>query len=143
METLKLGFAFGFNNIIKFMKYTIILFCLFLSQISFGQLKGAIPQKEIPAQIKKDKTAEPTTPTAIAKNSSEKLAKSLKLNANQQKSLYDALLDFESNVSKINKSKLTNKEKYLKVNELNKGKTNSLKTILTKEQYSAYISSFP
>lgn len=108
-----------------------------------GQLKGAIPQTDVPENIKKEKKAVPTTPAGIAKINAEKLSKSLKLNQKQSEEIYQAFLDYEMNVDKTNKSNLTNKEKYVKINKLNSTRQNNLKKILTKEQYNTYIMSFP
>lgn len=125
------------------MKYVFVIFCLFFAEIAKGQLKGAIPQTDVPENIKKEKKAVPTTPAGIAKINAEKLSKSLKLNQKQSEEIYQAFLDYEMNVDKTNKSKLTNKEKYVKINKLNSTRQNNLKKILTKEQYNTYIMSFP
>lgn len=125
------------------MKYIFIILGLFFAQLSFGQLKGAIPQSEVPEDLKKEKMVAPSTPEGVAKENAEKLTKSLKLNQKQSADLQVALLDYETNVNKINKSKLTNKEKYLKINEQNRTRQSKLKAILTKEQYNTYIMSFP
>ena len=125
------------------MKYLFFIIGILFAQSSFGQLKGAVPQSEVPEHMKKEKKVVSNTPATVAKNNADKLTKSLKLNEKQSKELHAALLEYETNVSKTNKSKLANKEKYLKINELNRVRQNKLKTILTKEQYNTYILSFP
>lgn len=77
------------------------------------------------------------------KSNTGKLVKSLKLNEIQEKSLKDALMDYEINLAKIEKSKNTNQEKYKKITLLNKTRQNRLKAIFSKEQYKAYTLSFP
>ena len=124
-------------------KYVFIFVCLLFAELSIGQLKGAIPQTDVPENLKIEKKATPTTPTAIAKNNAEKLSQSLKLNQKQSEEIYQAFLNYETNVDKTNKSKLTNKEKYVKINKLNSMRQTNLKKILTKEQYNTYIMSFP
>jgi hypothetical protein len=57
--------------------------------------------------------------------------------------LEKALVEFETQVSSTNKSKLTNKEKYVKVNDLNTKRQSAIKKILTPEQYKAYLLSYP
>ena len=116
---------------------------MFLSFHTFGQLKGAVQQNNLPAHINEERKPENSTPASLAKNNSDKLTKSLKLTEVQRKDLYAAFLDYETNILSTNKSKLSNQQKFKKTNELNKVRQGKLKSILTKEQYSAYILSFP
>lgn len=125
------------------MKYIFFVYCLIFTQLSYGQLKGAVTQTNVPDHVVKEKKAEAHTPAAIAKNNAEKLTKSLNLTSKQSKDLHQALLEYETNIDKTNKSKLSNKEKYVQINKLNRARQTKLKTILTKEQYNSYIMSFP
>ncbi|MGB4960089.1 MAG: hypothetical protein WBO36_11485 [Saprospiraceae bacterium] len=126
------------------MKYIFILFLTLSGNAPiFSQLKGAIPQSNVPSHINDERTVENSTPALEARNSADKLTKVLQLNEEQNKNLYSALLDYETNVAKTNKSKLSKKEKYQKIGELNRSKQQKLKQILTKQQYNAYLLSFP
>lgn len=117
--------------------------CLVFSQLAFGQLKGAVPQADVPAHMNKERKVVSNTPASIAKTNADKLTKSLKLNDKQHKDLHAALLEYETNVAKTNKSNLSKKEKFNAINKINQKRQSSIKTILTPEQYKAYIYSFP
>ncbi len=125
------------------MRIYFLMGMMFLSFHTFGQLKGAVQQTNLPAHINEERKPENSTPASLAKNNSDKLTKSLKLTEVQRKALYTAFLDYETNILSTNKSKLSNQQKFKKTNELNKVRQGKLKSILTKEQYSAYILSFP
>jgi len=125
------------------MKQIFLVFGLLMAQMAYGQLKGPIPQSNAPEHINKERKAEVSSPATIAKNNAEKLTKSLKLSGKQNKDLYAALLDYETNSDKINNSKLPKKEKFVKINALNKARQAKLKAIFTPEQYNTYILSFP
>jgi hypothetical protein len=125
------------------MKYPFILFLLLLSNCAFAQLKGAVPQPNAPEHIKKERKKPANTPTAKALEVSTKLTKTLGLNEVQQKDLHAAILDYETNVTNVNKSNLSKKDKYNKIHTLNMKRQARLKAILTPEQYKTYILSFP
>lgn len=125
------------------MKVLFLIFGLFLSLHSYGQLKGAVPQKDQPKHISEERKVTKTTPESQAKNNADKLKKSLKLDDKQYKDLYAALLDYEKGVYANSRSKLSKKDQFNKHNELNAKRQAQLKKILTQEQYHAYIMSFP
>ena len=120
------------------MKYPFILFLLLFSNCAFAQLKGAVPQPNAPEHIKKERKKPANTPTAKALEVSTKLTKTLGLN-----DLHAAILDYETNVTNVNKSNLSKKDKYNKIHTLNMKRQARLKAILTPEQYKTYILSFP
>lgn len=119
-----------------------LLFVIHSTQI-FGQLKGAVPQSSAPSHINEERKEENKSAVSLAKSNAAKLKKSLKLTDKQHDDLYKALLDYETNVEKTTKSKLSKKDQFNKLNQLNMTKQDKMKTILTKEQYHAYIMSFP
>ena len=125
------------------MKYPVILFLLLLSNYTFGQLTGAVPQPNAPEHIKKERKKPANTPAGKALEVSTKLTKTLGLNEVQQKDLHAAILDYETNVTNVNKSNLSKKDKYNKIHTLNMKRQARLKAILTPEQYKTYILSFP
>jgi len=96
-----------------------------------------------PEHIKKERKKPANTPTAKALEVSTKLTKTLGLNEVQQKDLHAAILDYETNVTNVNKSNLSKKDKYNKIHTLNMKRQARLKAILTPEQYKTYILSFP
>lgn len=114
-----------------------------LSFSLFGQLKGAVPQSNAPEHINKERKVEDQSATSLAKNNAAKLKKSLKLTDKQHTDLYKVLLEYETNVEKTTNSKLAKKDQFNKLNQLNMAKQDKMKAILTKEQYHAYIMSFP
>mgnify|MGYP007117551728 FL=1 len=123
-----------------------IIFFIFLSILTnqmFGQLKGAVPQADAPSHINEQRKEENKGAASLAKNNAAKLKKSLKLTDKQHEDLFKALLDYETNVEKTTKSKLSKKDQFNKLNQLNMAKQDKMKAILTKEQYHAYIMSFP
>ncbi len=124
-------------------RFYFFVFLLLMSNFAFGQLKGAVPQQSAPAHINEERKAESSTPASAAKNNADKLRKSLKLNEKQYNELYKALVEYETGVDKTTKSKLPKADQFKKMNQLNLARQNKLKTILTKEQYHAYIMSFP
>ncbi|MFZ1561566.1 MAG: hypothetical protein WAT37_16650 [Saprospiraceae bacterium] len=124
-------------------RFYFFVFLLLMSNIAFGQLKGAVPQETAPAHINEERKTTSSTPTSAAKNNADKLRKSLKLSEKQYNDLYKALVEYETGVDKTTRSKLPKADQFKKMNELNLVRQNKLKTILTKEQYHAYIMSFP
>ena len=86
---------------------------------SYGQLKGAVPQKDQPNHMGEERKVARTTPESLAKNNADKLKKSLKLDEKQYKELYAALLEYEKGVAANAKSKLSKKEQFNKLNQLN------------------------
>ena len=108
-----------------------------------GQLKGAVPQANAPEHIHKERKVVSATPASAAKNNADKLKSSLKLTEKQYNDLYQALLVYETNVDKTTKSKMSKSNQFKKLNTLNVERQNKLKSIFTKEQYHAYIMSFP
>jgi len=71
------------------------------------------------------------------------MKKTLKLSEKQYGDLYKALLTYETDVEKTSQSNLSKKDQFDKMNKLNISKQEKLKAILSKEQYHAYIMSFP
>ncbi len=124
-------------------KYILFISALFVAANAFGQLKGAVPQAKTPAHMNEQRKIPSNSPAAVAKNNADKLNTSLKLSEKQHKDLYLALLDYETNVDKTTKSKLSKSDQFKKMNELNIKRQEKLKLILNKEQYHAYIMSFP
>ena len=121
-----------------------ILVGLFFWQLEgFGQLKGAVPQSEVPEHLKAERKPEDKSAASLAKNNAAKMKNSLKLSEKQHNDLYKVLLEYETGVDKTNKSKLSKKDQFGKMNQLNLVKQDKMKLILTKEQYHAYIMSFP
>lgn len=125
------------------MRIIFILICLVFSQLAYSQLKGAVPQANAPAHMNKERKVTSNTPASTAKINADKLTKSLKLNEKQHRDLHDALLEYETNVAKTNKSNLSKKEKFNAINKINQKRQSSIKAILTPEQYKTYIYSFP
>lgn len=125
------------------MRVLLMFFSLMLAFNSYGQLKGAVPQKDQPNHMGEERKVARTTPESLAKNNADKLKKSLKLDEKQYKELYAALLEYEKGVAANAKSKLSKKEQFNKLNQLNARRQEQLKKILSKEQYHAYIMSFP
>lgn len=124
------------------MKFVLIIFVMMYSHFSFGQISTS--QNELPAGVQKNRPVEvKATPEISAKNSTEKLTTSLKLNAKQKNDLHVALLDYETNLMKIDKSKATKKEKFTKKKVLYKERQTRLKSIFTKQQFNDYLLSFP
>lgn len=120
-----------------------IFISLFFAINANAQLKGAVPQKEQPKHINEDRKVSNSTPQSIAKNNVDKLKKSLKLDDKQYKDLFTAFVEYETGVYNTNRSKLSSKDQFKKLNELNAARQAKLKKILSKEQYHAYIMSFP
>ena len=125
------------------MRIFLFIAIVFISNHAFAQLKGAVPQQSAPAHINEERKTENSTPALAAKNNADKLRKSLKLDEKQYDSLYKALLEYEKGVDQTTKSKLAKADQFKKMNQLNQTRQNKLKAILTKEQYHAYIMSFP
>ncbi len=121
----------------------ILLTIFFFQSNGFCQLKGAVPQPEVPAHIKEERKPENISSVSLAKNNAAKMKKSLKLTEKQYNDLYKVLLEYETNVEKTTKSKLSKKDQFSKMNQLNINKQDKMKLILSKEQYHAYIMSFP
>lgn len=115
---------------------------LFLNTNGYSQIGPAAQTNTVD---KTPKESKPTlnTPAAKAKDNAKKLTKSLKLNESQSESLEKAILEYETQVSNTNKSKLSNKEKYVKNNDLNMKRQAAFKKIMTPEQYKAYLLSYP
>lgn len=70
-----------------------------------------------------------------AKNDAEKLAKELGLDTKQKDKVYQANLEFEKELEKLDKAKLTKEEKAAKKELLRQKQLNHLKTVLKPEQY--------
>lgn len=124
-------------------RFYFFVFLLLMSNIAIGQLKGAVPQESAPSHINEERKPTSSTPASAAKNNADKLRKSLKLSEKQYNDLHKALVEYETGVDKTTRSKLPKADQFKKMNELNLIRQNKLKTILTKEQYHAYIMSFP
>jgi hypothetical protein len=126
------------------MKHIILFFSFFLlaNTHALSQI-GPAAQKNAPEKVTKEARPVLNTPTAKAKDIAKKLTKSLLLNETQHASLEKALIEYETQVSNTNKSKLSNKEKYVKTNDLNMKRQATIKKILTPEQYKAYLLSYP
>jgi len=126
------------------MKFIVLFlsFFIFHSYHGLSQIGPAV-QTDKPEPIKKEGKPTLNTPAAKAKENAKLLTKSLKLNEKQHESLEKALVEFETQVSSTYKSKLPNKEKYVKVNDLNTKRQGAIKKILTPEQYKAYLLSYP
>jgi uncharacterized protein YlxW (UPF0749 family) len=125
------------------MKLFFFILTVLLSTNAIGQLKGAVPQESAPSHINEERKTASSTPASAAKNNADKLRKSLKLSEKQYNDLRKALVEYETGVEKTTRSKLSKADQFKKMNELNLIRQNKLKTILTKEQYHAYIMSFP
>jgi len=124
-------------------KFWISFSLIFLSLSAFGQIKST-PQKSSPNDsISKERKVASKTPVATAKEKSKKMKLSLNLNDKQEAGIYNVFLKYETGMEKVKKSKLPIKEKSLKVKALSSDKQKQLEQILTKEQYKAYIMSFP
>lgn len=110
---------------------------------AFGQLKEA-SQNPIPADAKvKEKKEVFNSPAALAKSKAKKMKTSLNLNDKQEESIYQVFLKYETDTDKVQKSKMTKKEKFTKMNALSRERQKQMEKILTKEQYHSYIMSFP
>ncbi|MBK8518726.1 MAG: hypothetical protein IPL55_21305 [Saprospiraceae bacterium] len=125
------------------MRIIIYLCMMFMSFEIFGQLKGAVPQSTVPEHINDDRKVENNSAKSAAKNNADKMKKTLKLSEKQYGDLYKALLTYETDVEKTSQSNLSKKDQFDKMNKLNISKQEKLKAILSKEQYHAYIMSFP
>jgi hypothetical protein len=125
------------------MRIFLLLALLIIAQQGFTQLKGAVPQSSAPAHIKGERKPDDNSAVSLAKNNAAKMKKSLRLTDKQHADLYAVFLEYETGVEKTAKSKLSKKEQFDKMNLLNSKKQEKMKAILTKEQYHAYIMSFP
>jgi len=121
----------------------LFLFICINSSVAYGQLKEAT-QNPIPQDATtKEKKVAFNTPAAAAKAKAKKMKTSLKLNDIQETSIYDIFLKYENDTDKVQKSKLTKKEKFTKMNKLSRDRQKQMEKILTKDQYHNYIMSFP
>ncbi len=124
-------------------KYLYLFLFTFINVSAFGQVKEA-SQNPVPKDVvAKEKKMVFNTPAAAAKSKANKMKTSLKLTETQEASIYDVFFKYETDTDKIQKSKLTKKEKFTKMNSLSRERQKQLEKILTKEQHHAYIMSFP
>lgn len=108
-----------------------------------GQLKEVSQNSLPPVSTSKEVNVASNSPAASAKSKAKKMKTSLKLTDKQEKSIYGVFFKYETDSDKVHKSKLTKKEKFAKINILNRERQKEMEKILTKEQYHSYIMSFP
>lgn len=120
------------------MRILIFLFLCILSSPIFGQLKGAVPQASAPAHINDERKVEKLSAASKAKDVASKMKKTLKLNDKQHDSLYKIVFEYETNVEKTTKSKLSKKQQFDKLNDLYLVQLDKMKALFTKEQFHAY-----
>ena len=114
-----------------------------LSTAAFSQLKEAT-QNAVPTDVKaKEKKEVFNSPAALAKSKAKKMKTSLNLTDKQEASIYNVFFKYEADTEKVQKSKLSKKEKFTKLNALSRDRQKQMQQILTKEQYHDYIMSFP
>jgi hypothetical protein len=70
-------------------------------------------------------------------------SKALGLNADQKVKIEKAILEHLTVEKKIQSSKIPNKDKYTQMTQNDAEKTKKFKTIMTKEQYAAFVATFP
>ena len=125
------------------MKFLFLFTFSIVSTFAFGQLKEAT-QNTVPADVKpKEKKEVFNSPAALAKSKAKKMKASLNLTDKQETSIYNVFFKYETETEKVQKSKMTKKEKFTKMNALSRDRQKQMELILTKEQYHNYIMSFP
>lgn len=114
------------------MKYVIVLWFAVMASVN------------ISAQTNADhKPKQKQSPTELAQEYADGLTKTLNLTPAQSKALLKAATKYEKEVASIEKSNLTNAQKYDKLFVLRTGRSNTLKELLTKDQYRKYTLLFP
>ncbi|MEZ4911980.1 MAG: hypothetical protein R2774_14100 [Saprospiraceae bacterium] len=111
------------------MKYFIILVISLVTNVAISAQAGNPKQKQ--------------SPTELAQEYTDGLTKALKLTPTQSKELYKSSLKYEKDTEVVQKSALTNAQKYDKLVIIRAARSSALKRILTKEQYKKYTLSFP
>jgi len=125
------------------MKFIFLFAFSILGTAVFGQLKEAT-QNAVPTDLKsKEKKEVFNSPAALAKSKAKKMKTSLNLTDKQEASIYNVFFKYETDTEKVQKSKLSKKEKFTKLNALSRDRQKQMQQILTKEQYHDYIMSFP
>lgn len=125
------------------MKFLLLFVLSILSNGVIAQLKESPQSSQTPDRKAKERKEIRSTPTEASKLKAKKLKSSLQLTDQQETSIYNVYLKYDKDVSKVRKSKLSNKDKFAKMNSLNQEKQKQMERILTKEQYNDYILSFP
>lgn len=100
------------------MKTTLLLLCMAM----LGTISAQSPTKKLPTEER-------------AHKETQKLAKELGLDKKQQDKVYEANLEYERELEKLDKTKLTKVEKQAKKEVLRQKQLNHLKTVLKPEQY--------
>jgi hypothetical protein len=120
-----------------------IIFLVFIGSLNlFGQAQPA-KQSVQPPRKNNSTPTEKNNPAIVAKNTSAQLKKLLGLSEKQKGEIYKVVYNHAAQTSEIQKSRLSTKEKYKKIQNLDIIKAKKFESILTKEQYNLYIKTFP
>ncbi|MCE2788511.1 MAG: hypothetical protein LW630_01225 [Saprospiraceae bacterium] len=125
------------------MRLSLLAWLVFLPLAGFSQLKGAVSQENLPPKAGEKRELSSSAPKEVAKNNADKLKVSLKLSNEQYTALLKAFVEYETELAKVQKSKLSKQVKFDQSNSLSLLRRKKMKQILTTEQYQAYIMSFP
>ena len=122
----------------------LFLFCFFsLSFIGLSQIETPVPSLEDRKKEYETGTKKPKTLEQKAENTAKKITEQLGLKPEQTKEVYSAILSAEQEIARINKSKMTVREKSLSINNANKARYAAFEKIMTPKQFKNYRMSFP
>lgn len=110
---------------------------------SFGQNTPTTPTVEEIQQQYESKPKKAKSQEDKALETATKMANELKLNENQKNKIYNIVLKTDKEISTINKSKMSVREKSIAINKANKERLNAYEKIMTPQQFKAYRLSFP
>ena len=88
-------------------------------------------------------TKKTKSPETVAMDTAKKLSQKLKLSEDQTRQVYEVILKTDKELSSIQRSQKSTREKSMAINKANKEKLNSFEKIMTPSQFRDYRLSFP
>jgi len=130
-------------NLKSLLKTSVLMLILLISATYAGAQVQGTTQKSLPPDSYKERPKSLNTPEKKANETMDKLTKTLNLKDDQIAPLKKAMLSFETEKEKVEKSTLANNQKYAKVQTIQQKKHKDLQKLLTKDQYKTYQLTFP
>ena len=116
---------------------------LSVSMVGAQKEKTQAPSLEERKEAYESTTKKTKSPETVAMDTAKKLSQKLKLSEDQTRQVYEVILKTDKELSSIQRSQTSTREKSMAINKANKEKLNSFEKIMTPSQFRDYRLSFP